>query len=204
MLNGGVGADTPTGGAGNDSYVVDGALDVGVEAAAGGTDGVQSSVSTVLATEVDNLTLTGSADINGTGNTLGNVLAGNSGANVLDGGAGNDTVSYAAAPAGVTVNLSTGLVTGGAGTDSLLGRGAANVLIGGVGADTLQGAAGADIFVLNSPLGSDMLSDFASASDKLRIGQAGVRVRAWATATAGSKAASALPARADSRRAPNW
>ena len=41
---------------------------------------------------MENLTLTGTAAINGTGNTLNNVLTGNSGNNVLDGGAGNDTM----------------------------------------------------------------------------------------------------------------
>ncbi|MEO7861006.1 MAG: furin, partial [Nitrospirales bacterium] len=44
-----------------------------------------------LGSNVENLTLTGTANLNGTGNTLNNVLTGNSGANVLTGGAGNDT-----------------------------------------------------------------------------------------------------------------
>ena len=43
MLDGGAGADTMTGGAGNDTYVVDNAGDVGDrDAAGGGTDTVQS------------------------------------------------------------------------------------------------------------------------------------------------------------------
>ena len=51
---------------------------------------MQSSVTFTLAANVENLTLTGSAAINGTGNTLANVMLGNSGANTLDGGAGNE------------------------------------------------------------------------------------------------------------------
>jgi len=102
-LDGGVGVDTLAGAAGNDIYVVDNAGDLVVEAASGGTDTVESSVSYTLGTEVENLTLTGATAINGTGNTLNNTLTGNAAANLLTGGAGNDTLS------------------GGAGIDTLVG-----------------------------------------------------------------------------------
>ena len=76
------------GGIGNDTYVVDNAGDVVTENANEGTDTVQSAVTYTLGANVENLTLTGAAAINGTGNALDNVLTGNSANNVLTGGAG--------------------------------------------------------------------------------------------------------------------
>jgi Ca2+-binding RTX toxin-like protein len=91
ILDGGTGADTLIGGAGNDTYVTDGG-DTITEATSAGTDTVQSSVTYTLATNLENLTLTGSVAINGTGNTLNNVITGNSATNTLDGGTGTDTL----------------------------------------------------------------------------------------------------------------
>src|SRR5204863_491020 len=92
-LDGGAGADVLAGGLGNDTYIVDNAGDVVTENAAEGTDTVQSSVSFTLGANVENLTLTGAAAINGTGNTVANTITGNSGDNILDGGAGADTLA---------------------------------------------------------------------------------------------------------------
>ena len=93
-LDGGVGADVMWGGAGNDEYYVDNAGDQTNEAItdATGTDLVYSSVTRTLGNYLENLTLTGTAAINGTGNALANTLTGNSAANTLSGGAGNDTL----------------------------------------------------------------------------------------------------------------
>ncbi|MDP1734100.1 MAG: calcium-binding protein, partial [Sulfuritalea sp.] len=103
-LNGGAGADTLIGGLGNDIYVIGDTADVIVENAAEGTDTVQSSISYMLGANLENLTLTGTAPIDGTGNELNNVLTGNVAANTLTGGDGNDTLN------------------GGAGADTLIGH----------------------------------------------------------------------------------
>ena len=70
------------GGLGDDTYIVDNALDVVTENANEGTDLVQSSVTYTLTANVESLTLTATAAINGTGNALDNVLTGNSAANI--------------------------------------------------------------------------------------------------------------------------
>ena len=91
ILIGNGGINVLTGGAGNDTYVV-GAGDTVAESLNGGTDTVQSSVTWTFGSNVENLTLTGTANINGTGSSANNVLIGNSGNNTLDSGSGNDTV----------------------------------------------------------------------------------------------------------------
>jgi Ca2+-binding RTX toxin-like protein len=139
-LNGGAGIDTMIGGAGNDTYIVDSTTDVITEADNAGIDTVASSVSFSLAAiaNVENLSLTGATAINGTGNSLNNVITGNSAANNLSGDAGNDSLN------------------GSAGIDTL---------IGGAGNDTLTGGLGADAFRFDSPLNSgtnlDSITDFS-------------------------------------------
>ncbi|MBC2732440.1 S8 family serine peptidase [Thiobacillus sp.] len=91
-LDGGAEADDMRGGAGNDTYVVDSQLDTVTENANEGSDTVESAVSWTLGDNVENLTLTGTTAINGTGNVLANTLRGNSGDNVLDGATGADTM----------------------------------------------------------------------------------------------------------------
>lgn len=93
LLDGGAGADSMAGGEGDDTYVVDDPGDAVTETAGDGTDLVLAGVDHTLADEFENLTLTGTDDIDGTGNGLDNVITGNTGANRLDGNAGADTMT---------------------------------------------------------------------------------------------------------------
>jgi Ca2+-binding RTX toxin-like protein len=184
-LDGGTGDDAMDGGAGSDTYLVDSLGDTVTESvagASGGTDLVQSAVDFQLGTNVERLTLTGTADINGTGNGLNNILVGNSGHNVLDGGAGtdrmagglgNDTyvadvatdVIVEATNAGVDTVQSSSHYTLGANIENLTltgtadsrgtGNGLSNVLIGNSGNNQLTGGGGHD--VLEGEAGNDTL-----------------------------------------------
>ncbi|MBK7003295.1 MAG: calcium-binding protein [Rhodoferax sp.] len=109
VLDGGAGTDTLIGAAGNDTYILNVATDVVTENANEGSDTVNIGATYTLGANLENLTLTGTSAINGTGNALNNVLTGNSAANTLTGNAGNDTLD---------------------------GKAGADTLIGGAGNDT--------------------------------------------------------------------
>jgi Ca2+-binding RTX toxin-like protein len=182
-LNGSTGVDTLIGGLGNDIYQVDSTTDVITENANEGTDTIQSSVTYTIASlaNIENLTLTGSSAINGTGNTGNNVLTGNSANNTLNGGDGNDTLNggagndsliggngndyayYYSSTGSVTVNLATGTASDGlGGTDTLSqienvqgSNTAGDNLTGDANNNTFYGYGGNDI--LNGGDGNDTL-----------------------------------------------
>ena len=92
-LRGGRGADYMAGAAGNDVYRVDNAGDNVFEVAGEGYDHVVSSISFALRNHsqfLEKLTLTGSSNINATGNSLKNNITGNAGNNEINGAGGND------------------------------------------------------------------------------------------------------------------
>ncbi|WHZ24766.1 MAG: calcium-binding protein [Nitrospira sp.] len=131
-LDGGTEADEMRGGAGDDVYVVDDLGDRVTEFVGEGLDSVESSVRFALGANLENLTLTGAADVDGIGNELANILIGNSGENRLAGGAGDDRLQ------------------GGTGND---------VLEGGIGNDLLEGGAGDDVYRYVSGDGVDRIED---------------------------------------------
>ena len=148
VLNGGLGSDTMIGGLGNDTYIVDYSQDKVFEDASAGTDLVKSSIGFTLGANVEKLTLTGTAAVNGTGNGLANVITGNAAANTLKGNGGIDT---------------------------LRGAGGNDTLVGGSGSDTLDGGAGLDQFLFNAPLNAsnnvDRIVSFSVADDTIALDQ---------------------------------
>jgi serralysin len=124
------------------------------------------------------------------------VLRGSPGADILHGFSGTDQVDYSASPAGVTVDLATGLasgghaegdqlfaiegvtgssradrITGSAGNDSIAGGAGADWLDGGAGADSLAGGLGNDIYIVD--VVHDIVTEAANAGiDEVRTGLA--------------------------------
>ncbi|WP_018141152.1 calcium-binding protein [Thioalkalivibrio sp. ALJ7] len=92
-IDGRGGANIMIGGAGDDTYVVRSDDDVVIEQPGEGHDTIRSSVTYTLPDNVEDLILTGSADIDGTGNELDNYIQGNNGDNVLNGVAGANVMA---------------------------------------------------------------------------------------------------------------
>ncbi len=170
-LYGDSGGDLLIGGAGNDYYYIDSLADEIVETSGNGSDRVYAKVSFSLAgLSIEQLTLTGTAKINATGNSAINTLIGNAAANMIDGGGNADVMrgrggsdTYKVDNAGDQV-----IEVAGEGSDTVLsaidytlgdfvenltltgaatratGNALANILVGNAAANVLNGGAGAD------------------------------------------------------------
>jgi len=128
-LDGETGADVMDGGPGDDYFIVDNAGDVVREASGGGLDRVAAYASFVLPENVESLSLI-SGSINGTGNSLDNVLTGSSAANRLEGRAGSDVLD---------------------------GMAGADTMLGGPGDDTYLVDNGSDSVTENANEGIDLI-----------------------------------------------
>ena len=168
-IDGGSFSDTMYGGLGDDMYIVDDMGDQAIELGAEGTDTVQSAVHfTLMGTNIEVLSLTGSANVVGVGSNNADTIIGNSGNNALTGNDGNDVLSGGA-------GLDT--IYGGNGADTIDGGIGNDVISGGAGIDVMSGGAGNDTFAINfseitgTP---DHILDFTSGQDKLSFSGTGL------------------------------
>lgn len=183
LLNGGGGKDSLVGGKGDDTYIVNNTGDVVTEAVNSGIDTIKSSVSYALGSNLENLTLTGTGKINGTGNSLKNTIIGNIANNTIKGLAGNDTL-YGDPLTAISENdAGDDILYGGDGNDTLYGdpvdlppssglTGGDDILYGGNGNDTLTGGsiynfASAGNNILYGGDGNDTLSAGVYGTSKL-------------------------------------
>lgn len=156
VLDGLGGADTMRGGLGNDFYFVDNSGDV-IDgeigfSLGGGIDTVRAFVDYIQPTNIELVRLgflTGTADLNVTGNSAPGTLVGNAGNNTMTGGFSNNQIN---------------------------GNNGDDTITGGNGRDTLVGGSGSDTFVYNavsdSDAGSanrDVINGFSNGFDRIDL-----------------------------------
>ena len=169
-LDGGSGNDTLIGGTGDDVYTVAQTGDAVSENSSEGIDTLNSSITRTLEANIELLFLGGSSAINGTGNTLANLLRGNSASNTLAGGGGSDILEGGSGNDKLSNTSGNTLLGGGAGTDTLSGSASNDLLIGGSGNDTLNTGNGADIIVFNKGDGKDTVAASNTRDNTLSLG----------------------------------
>ena len=161
LLDGGPGDDTMYGGGGDETYYVDSSNDQIVEpnysyvirhtgefpTGTGGHDSVNSSVSYTLPTNVEDLIMSGSSNLDGVGNDSNNAITGNGGANGIAGLVGDDVLS---------------------------GSGGDDRLYGGDGNDWINGENGNDPLASGQTAGNDSI-DSGSGDDTVLGGDGTTR-----------------------------
>ncbi len=151
-LEGGEGADSLAGGRGNDIYYVDNIGDRVVEAGLStDRDIVNSAITYIPGANLEDLFLEEDIDINGTGNTLNNVIEGANGENVLSGLAGNDSLDG---------HFGDDALLGGDGNDTLTASGDRDTLVGGAGIDVFNFVTDSDVSTVadfNGLVGGDLV-----------------------------------------------
>lgn len=226
VLDGLAGNDALQGGAGNDTYILNSSTEINKVLSDPGVDLVKVSLGYTLGAQQENLTLTGAASINGTGNTRANIVWGNdrdntlagaagddtlhgragtdvlngqAGADILDGGPGDDRLVGSAGIDTASGSSGNDVVEGGDGGDDLRGQDGADTLDGGAGADTLSGGKGVDIFRFDAAPGPghvDTISDFGGAGPTV-LDVLQLESSVFTALPAGSLAASAFETGAD-------
>jgi len=162
QLTAGTGVDNLYGGLGNDIYFVENNSDLVFENVGEGTDTINVGSDFYLYANVENLALTGSANIYGVGNDLDNRIVGNSGENLLIGGGGSDTIRG---------GDGRDSIFGGEGGDLLTGDGGIDYMVGGSGDDRIEGSFDAD--EIYGEDGNDTLVGGTDFATDILVGGAG-------------------------------
>lgn len=173
ILDGDLGADILNGGTGNDMYFVDDIKDSVVESSKiiSEIDTVQSSVSFVIGNNIENLILTGSDNIKGTGNKLNNTITGNDQNNIISALDGNDNI---------TGNEGNDTIDGGKGNDTYF-------IASGDGLDTITDSAGTDIIKFTTNIDTQNIALLLDKSGNLIIdygdsaGTDQIKINKWKT-----------------------
>ncbi|CAA2105670.1 Bifunctional hemolysin/adenylate cyclase [Methylobacterium bullatum] len=149
------------------SYALTGLTELQIAAIANYVTDVTSAVDETLGSNQRNLTLTGTDDIDGTGNARDNIITGNAGANVLIGLNGNDTLD------------------GGAGTDRLVGGRGNDLYIVDQAGDTVEEANNQGVDTISSSRSFSLDTSSLAYVENLTL-------RGVATAARGNAAANVL------------
>lgn len=156
IIDGGEGNDTLIGGEGYDEYYVDSPGDTVVEGPlnlpyeGGYRDTVYATVTYTLPAYVENLTLQGDQNLEGTGNDLDNWITGNSGNNILLGLDGNDFIKGGPGADYLEGGQGDNFLLGEEGDDSLVGGDGIDRLYGGTGIDVMEGGPGDDEYQVDN------------------------------------------------------
>ncbi|MDU8911879.1 matrixin family metalloprotease [Aestuariicoccus sp. MJ-SS9] len=175
LIGGGTGGDTIDGGEGNDI----------IGAGLGDDTAIGNAGNDIVNGGAGNDTLTGGDGDDTMGASFGDdYLLGGNGADDMGGGTGrdlmygladNDTLGAGEGDDTVDGGAGDDFVAGGGRNDVVNGQGGDDKLIGGTGDDTLSGGTGADLFIFNllNAGETDIITDFETGTDRLRLTGAG-------------------------------
>jgi Ca2+-binding RTX toxin-like protein len=166
----GSGVATLVGGVGNDTFVVNNTADV-VQAQSGAVlNTILSSVSYTASANVQDLFLTGTANLTATGNSGNDLIIANSGNDTLIGGAGTNVLEGGAGADTLKELTGKGALLGGAGNDTITGGTGVDFIDGGSGNDAIHLGAATDVVAFNAGGGNDTLVAGTGVANVLSLG----------------------------------
>ena len=170
-LTAGSGTATLIGGSGNDTFVINKTADVIDDSSTGSSNTLLSSVSYTLPTDVQYLTLTGTAALAGTGNGLDDLIVGNTGKDTLTGGTGIAVLEGGTAGSDLLQDSKNqAALVGGGGSSTLTGGAYSDFYGAGKVSDKITTGATDNVVGINMGDGADTLQPVSGASNVLSLG----------------------------------